>query len=132
MATLIESFEERYLLGVSAMDETHREFVELVNRLGSAEKAAFIALFDELVRHTEQHFENENELMRETAFPAIREHTDEHQRVLGELKRIGNKVATGSTAVGRAYVREQLPSWFNLHAITMDSALAAHIRKTAV
>jgi hemerythrin len=48
--------------------------------------------------------------------------------VLGELNRFAQKVTTGSILMGRAYVVEQLPSWFDLHAKTMDSALAAHLK----
>ena len=129
---LIEGFEKRYLLDVSSMDETHREFVDLVNRLDNADKAQFIEMFAQLLAHTEAHFESENVLMHESGFPAIREHMDEHQRVLGELRRIDAKVQNGSTLMGRAYVKEQLPNWFNLHAITMDSALAAHIKQRAL
>jgi len=128
MPELIESFESRYLLGVPEMDETHREFSDLVNRLGGADKETFTALFGELIEHTRAHFSAENEAMLESGFPAIREHMDEHQRVLGELDRIGKRVAAGSIAMGRAYVTQQLPEWFDLHAQTMDSALAAHIK----
>lgn len=125
---LIEGFEERYLLGVPEMDDTHRDFVELVNQLEYADKTEFITLFDKLLAHTEAHFESENALMRASSFPAIREHMDEHQRVLSELRRINDRVKEGSTLIGRAYSTEQLPGWFNLHAITMDSALAAHLK----
>lgn len=124
---LIDDFEERYRLGVDEMDETHREFVALINRLDTADKASFIEQFPLLTEHTQMHFDNENRLMRNTGFPAIDEHTDEHQRILGELRRLGDRVEDGSITMARAYVREQLPQWFNLHAVTMDSALAAHL-----
>jgi hemerythrin-like metal-binding protein len=124
----IEEFEQHYLLGVPRMDDTHREFVDLLQRMQAADKARFIELFAQLQAHTEAHFEIENALMRESAFPAVREHMDEHQRVLGELRHLARKVAEGSLQLGRAYVRQQLPAWFRLHAVTMDSALAAHLK----
>ncbi|MEW7978055.1 MAG: hemerythrin domain-containing protein [Candidatus Sedimenticola endophacoides] len=128
MKTLIDSSGDRFALGVEEMDETHIEFIELVNRLGNAGKQEFIDLFKQLIEHTEAHFAAENERMEETGFPAIQEHRGEHLRVLGEMNRIGKRVAAGSLMLGRAYVEEQLPSWFSLHAATMDSALAAHIK----
>lgn len=127
---LIENFEARYHLGVESMDHTHLEFIDLVNRLGDAAKPEFICLFAELLAHTEAHFDAEYRQMQESAFPAIREHGDEHQRVLGELRRINDRVQSGSIQIGRAYVSEQLPTWFHLHAVTMDSALAAHLKKS--
>lgn len=126
---LLDPANPGYVLGVDSMDDTHQEFIELVNQLGAAgDKATFVSLFAELVEHTKAHFAAENKLMAETGFPAILEHEADHLRVLGQLHRFAQKVAAGSTMMGRAYVKEQLPDWFNLHAATMDSALAAHIK----
>jgi len=125
---LLENFEHDYLLGHEDMDTTHREFVDLLNRLDAASKQAFIPLFAELLEHTQAHFAAEDQWMQDTGFPAIREHIGEHQRVLGDLQRFNMRVKAGNTMMGRAYVREQLPSWFELHAQTMDSALAAHMK----
>jgi hemerythrin len=131
MPKLIEDFEQRYILGVTAMDETHREFVELVNRLGEADKKAFIPLFEELFQHTQAHFAAESRLMEESRFPARREHEDDHQRVLGDINRFAARTTAGSTLMARAYLTQQLPDWFNLHALTMDSALAAHLKQSS-
>jgi hemerythrin len=131
MRKLIEGFDRRYLLGLSKMDDTHREFVAIVNAMGEADKADFIPLFEALTKHTKAHFSAEERLMEASAFPAIREHKDEHLRVLGELERFGQRVAAGAVLMGRAYVTQQLPKWFDLHTITMDSALAAHLKAKA-
>lgn len=125
---LINPDDPKYRLHVESMDQTHVEFIDLVNRLAAADKNGFAELILELVSHTEAHFEAERQLMLETGFPAIREHQSEHERVLGEMHRFSAKAAAGSTMMARAYVKEQLPPWFALHAATMDSALAAHIR----
>ena len=125
----IDPAEPRYRLGVPEMDETHREFAEIVNQLTKADKPGFIELFPVLVAHTQAHFDSENALMKASGFPAVREHLDEHRRVLGELRRMVVKVENGSVALARAYVREQLPAWFSLHAATMDSALAGHLKQ---
>ncbi|MBT3059235.1 MAG: hemerythrin domain-containing protein [Candidatus Thiodiazotropha sp.] len=129
MGALIENFEQRYLLGVDDMDNTHRAFVALVNRLGEAGRQEFITLFADLVTHTREHFAQEDRWMETSDFPAIREHTDEHQRILGELDRFAQRVASGSILIARSYITQQLPLWFDLHAKTMDSALASHLKK---
>ncbi|MES9971664.1 MAG: hemerythrin domain-containing protein [Candidatus Thiodiazotropha sp.] len=130
MAKLIENFEQHYLLGLDEMDDTHREFITLINRLGEAGKDEFVALFAELATHTREHFTQEERWMEASGFPALHEHTDEHRRVLGELDRFAQRVASGSVMLGRAYVVQQLPQWFDLHAKTMDSALASHLKQT--
>lgn len=128
-ALLIEAFELNYLLGHPQMDATHREFVEQLNTLETAPAERFPALFLALVKHTEEHFEAELALMKLSSFPATREHIDEHQRVLGQMHQLMGRVRSGRLLLARAFVREQLPSWFRLHAVTMDSALAGHLQQ---
>lgn len=128
MSQIIQSFEQHYMLGIDSMDETHKEFVEMVNLLSTLKGKAFAQQFIALFKHTNAHFSAENELMEKHKFPAIREHIDEHQRILGDLNKLEKKVRSGSTMMAKAYVNEQLPSWFDLHAKTMDSALAAHLK----
>ncbi|MEJ2693683.1 MAG: hemerythrin domain-containing protein [Candidatus Thiodiazotropha sp.] len=129
MPPLIDDFEQRFLLHVTAMDETHREFVNLVNRMEATNKSEFASLFERLLKHTQAHFDAEQRMMEDSKFPATGEHRDDHLRVLGELSRFSQRVASGSTMLARAYVCEQLPGWFELHAQTMDSALAAHLKQ---
>jgi hemerythrin len=64
-------------------------------------------------------------MMAESGFPAAAEHQADHARVLGDLQRLHDRVARDRSTLARAYVREQLPGWFELHAKTMDAALAA-------
>jgi hemerythrin-like metal-binding protein len=129
-APLIDPAEPRFRLGLDDMDRTHLAFIDLVNRLGQADDAAFPSLFDGLIAHTETHFEREEQWMTASGCPALQEHRGEHRRVLAELRTLGQRAAGGRLTLGRAYVREQLPAWFALHAATMDSALAAHLKAT--
>jgi len=128
---VIEWDEQRFRLGVDAMDDTHYEFVELVNETERASSASFPRLFDTLVEHTRDHFERERKLMIKSRFPALSEHCGDHERVLGELDKFNLRVHRGLIAFGRSYIRDSMASWFPLHAATMDSALAAHLRSTS-
>jgi hemerythrin len=119
---------ERFGLGVPSIDDIHQEFVTLMNAVATASEKELPGLFAELCEHTRAHFAHEDALMIKYRFPAIIEHQGEHGRVLTELEDLDERVAQGRTALARAYVRDQLPEWFALHATTMDSALAAHIK----
>ncbi len=130
---LIDDFESRFVLGVPAMDRSHREMVEMLNRMDGAADADFVYLFHDLLSHTRAHFASEEVLMAQTRFPATSEHKSEHARVLGELTRFAGHLVGPRLNLARAYVRGQIPSWFAQHALTMDSALAAHLTgRTAV
>lgn len=114
-------------VGYDLIDNDHDEFISQLNQLDSASNADFPALFQQLYEHTEVHFDRENQLMKQFAFPGETEHKGEHQRVLGEFKQFKTRVDKGMIAFGRSFVRERLPEWFGLHVTTMDSALVAHI-----
>ena len=46
---LIADFDRRFVLGMAAMDATHREFVDLVNRLATCDRESFVGSFPALV-----------------------------------------------------------------------------------
>lgn len=110
-----------------AMDKDHEEFIDLLNALDIATNADFPALFEHLYGHTEQHFERENQLMTQSAYPGIADHKAEHQRVLGEFKQFKSRVDKGLIVFGRAFVKDRLPQWLALHVTTMDTALVNHL-----
>ena len=126
--TIIEWDDASYLLGVDIMDDTHKDFVNLVNQLSLAVDSEFASLFRQLIAHTEVHFQQEENFMIESKFPAFSEHKDEHQRILGEMNQFLKRVDKGLIVFGRNYIKDRLPDWFRLHASTMDSALAMHLK----
>lgn len=120
------------LIGVDyrLIDDEHQEFIQLLDALDRADDIHFPVLFQALHQHTQQHFERENQLMRQSGFPAEIEHSGEHQRVLAEFKQFQARVDRGLVGFGRAFVKERLVAWFVLHVTTMDSALATHLKQT--
>jgi hemerythrin len=118
----------QHALGIAEMDHMHEEFAALASALAVADEQAFPAMFKQLVDHTRLHFAQEGRLMRQCNFRAIGEHEGEHARVLGELLQFNRAIGRGRTALARAYVRQGLPAWFDLHLTTMDAALAAQVR----
>ena len=126
---MFEWDDDQYRLGVDEMDDLHQEFVELVNAAQVAASADFPSCFDALKEHARRHFEREDALMETSGFSATAEHRDEHARILGDLERMSRRVRQGRLAMARAYVGG-LPAWFKQHAVSMDSALAAHLRSS--
>jgi len=118
------------VLGHQLIDDTHEEFVNLVKKLITANKATFSEVFTVFLEHTETHFAQEEKLMQQSKDPSSAEHQAEHRRVLGELKQFEKRISAGRTSLEKAYIRDKLPEWFALHTSTMDSALVAHLNKT--
>ncbi len=112
-----------------SIDNDHEKFINLLNALDTANNADFPVLYRQLYEHTERHFERENQLMGEYAYPGITDHKGEHQRVLGKFKQFKSRVDKGLITFGRSFVKDRLPQWLTLHVTTMDNALAMHINK---
>lgn len=114
-------------LGLSFMDDTHKEFVDLLARCEAADDAALPALWDALIAHTADHFGREDEWMLATGFASGNCHATQHKVVLHVLREGAARAAAGDLAPARQMIQE-LATWFPQHAQTMDAALALHLR----
>ncbi|MDH5570877.1 MAG: hemerythrin domain-containing protein [Gammaproteobacteria bacterium] len=112
----------------SRMDNTHKEFIELLNQCANASTDDFPALFTELVQHTQEHFELENKIMDASEFPPTPIHQGEHARILTEIETLDTQVKLGEITAAQKYIRNYIPDWFCNHAATMDRALARHLK----
>ncbi len=122
------AWSDNFLLGYPQMDETHKEFVDIVVRMERASDAELPALLDIFATHTRTHFDMENAWMTETNFPPRECHIDEHAAVMKSVDEVRKLLGEGNTAVCRRLVQE-LVQWFPSHAHHLDSALAHWISK---
>ena len=114
---------DRYSLGYTSMDDTHREFVTLVDALLTAPDAGLAQALDAFAAHAVAHFEQEDGWMRGTDFPAADCHIDEHAKVLASVREVQQDLAAGNVVLVRE-LAQALMDWFPGHADYMDSALA--------
>ena len=120
-------WSEGLALGLPVMDETHKEFVELLARAEAADDASLPAVWEELVAHTADHFRREDQWMLATGFAAGNCHSVQHKVVLQVLREGLQAARTGQLGPVRRMI-EELAVWFPQHAQTMDAALALHLR----
>lgn len=126
---MLEQFQTHYFLEDNVMDTTHREFLQLVEKTASAPKESFAILFRELFEHTKLHFADEETRMETISHSALKEHHADHQRILGDMDRLCQRAEAGRITMARAWVNDSLLAWFDTHAKTMDSALAADFKR---
>ncbi len=117
-----------FVLEEATMDDTHREFVELLNRVAAAAEGALLASLDVFIRHTEEHFGQEERWMREVAFPPLHCHQGEHANVLEVIREVRKRVADGQVQLGKT-LTEALAEWFPQHARSMDAVLAMYMKQ---
>ena len=114
-------------LDLPVMDDTHREFVELLAQVEAASDETLLALWRTLVDHTDAHFGREDQWMQDTRFSSSNCHSVQHKVVLQVMREGITHAQAGDLGVVRQMARE-LAIWFPQHAQTMDAALALHLR----
>lgn len=116
----------RFAVGVPTIDALHEECEACLARLAAAVAShsdATPALAD-LQQHLEQHFLHEESLMATTNFPPAGCHQREHASVLEVIVEVRRRYATGDRDPA-VRLAEAMLEWFEIHAASMDAALAS-------
>ena len=124
----VMEWSESLVLGQGLMDETHREFIELLNRVAAAPDQEMLAVLDEFIRHTEAHFAQEQLWMEQMTYPPLTCHVREHDGVLETAREVRRRVAAGETRFGQVLARA-VAEWFSNHAASMDNVLAMYMKE---
>jgi hemerythrin-like metal-binding protein len=114
-------------LELPQMDDTHKEFVDLLTRVQGAADDALLSHWQVLVDHTVEHFGQEDRWMRETGYASGNCHAVQHQVVLQVMREGATRAAAGDLPLLRLIAGE-LAQWFPQHAQSMDAGLAMHLR----
>jgi hemerythrin len=120
------AWSEQLAIGQAVMDDTHREFVEQLNRVGEAADGAVLAALDDFIAHTQAHFGQEEAWMDAIEFPPRGCHRGEHDKVLETVREVRRRVEAGDFKLGRT-LAEALAEWFPQHALSMDAILAMYM-----
>ena len=123
------TWSDDLVMNMDKMDQTHREFVDLLAATELAPEDKLIASFIELIAHTEEHFSGENQWMQDVSFGPGGCHTDEHDmilKVMREALRRGQE--DGNLQMVRQLTGE-LAVWFDGHAKSMDAVLAMFLKE---
>lgn len=123
----IMRWDDSLALDGGLIDDTHREFVDLLNRMAEAPDNETVAAIDDFIAHCEGHFGQEQRWMQELAFPPLSCHTGEHEGVMEIAREVRKRAAAGETRYGRV-LAEAAAEWFANHAASMDRVLALYMK----
>lgn len=123
---LIE-WKDEYRVGVPAVDEEHRELIELINTLydnmRSSEGGPDVMEFlGEIYARIASHFALEELLMRRNEYDEYGEHKREHEQLLDEIRDIMDDYEDGRL-LDEAELARRLDTWFSEHFRTKDARL---------
>jgi len=115
----------RFAVGFASIDRLHDECEARLAALGACVQDATdaSAALDALQEHLQRHFAHEESLMAASDFAPAACHQREHAMVLEVMAEVRRRYALGEREpAGR--LAEALLEWFELHAQSMDAALA--------
>jgi len=126
-------WSDQLLLGYPPMDRTHQEFVACVAALQGATDAEAPACLAAVAAHCVAHFQQEEQWMKTTDFPAAQCHADEHAAVLKSVHEVqalwADPERAGRAAAVARDLAQALAGWFPGHADYMDAALSHWMAK---
>lgn len=125
MSTL--QWSDSLALDLPFMDDTHREFVDLLAIVVNAPDELLLEAWETLIAHTDDHFGREDQWMKDTHFSSSNCHTTQHDVILQVMREGDKRGRAGDLGVVRQMAYE-LGIWFPQHAQSMDAALALHLR----
>lgn len=109
------------------MDRTHHEFVDRLGALQDAVRRApheVDACLDELLRHTEAHFAQEEQWMLALGFAPENCHALQHASVLEVMREARRRHRAAQDLGLLETLIQALDEWFAVHAPSMDAGLA--------
>lgn len=121
-------WSDMLLLGHARMDDTHREFVEVVASLQAAADHELATRLEDVLLHLERHFGEEDAWMRGSAYPATDCHAAEHAAVQASGRDVKLALADGNAQLCRRFA-DELANWFPGHADYLDAPLAQWLSK---
>ncbi len=113
--------------GDARMDETHEEFVDMLNQLLALPPEEQMPPYLRFIEHTVEHFAQEERWMLATGFAPDNCHASHHANILDTLRAVVAHHEKGHADI-ITRIAEALVEWFPQHAATMDAGLALHLR----
>jgi hemerythrin-like metal-binding protein len=124
--SLIE-WDDKYSVGVAAVDHEHRELIGLVNeahdrllRPGATE--AVMDFLGEIFARISAHFALEEQIMRARNYDHYDTHKADHERLLDEIRDMMDDYEDGEFFSEELFA-QQLKTWFGEHFRTHDAQL---------
>lgn len=120
-------WENRYSVGIEAVDHEHRELVDLINRLHDkatvqGSKVAVLGFFGDLFKAISAHFALEERFMREKRYDQLPQHKNDHERLLDEVRDIMEDYEVNDVFDDKL-LAQRIDAWFSRHFESHDARL---------
>lgn len=127
---LIE-WNEGFSVGVTEMDNQHKQLVKLLNDLYSAmqsKKSSEIIgnVLNKLISYTKTHFTSEEEFMKKHSYPGLANQIKEHAAFVDKALKFKSDYDAGKTSMSVS-ITSFLKDWLVNHISVSDKKYGAHV-----
>jgi len=121
-------WSDKMSIGVENIDQEHKKLIHLINQCArltqqEKDKNTVQKVLDELLAYTEYHFQHEESLMTQIAYPHIAKHRAVHQMLIQEVKQRINQFNQGQLLTQDLI--EFLSAWLQEHILGMDKFIVS-------
>lgn len=127
-------WSDKYVLGVSEVDEQHQKLFVLVNKMhdlvvSGEDQSAVGEVLDELIDYTVEHFTTEERLFKENEYPNYDQHKQQHDDLTQQVLELQENFKEKKITV-TFEILEFLHDWLNEHTTNsdLDYARYAHAK----
>jgi hemerythrin len=126
-------WSQDYSVNIKAIDDQHRELVNILNRLFVAVSKregdkAIAGILDALVSYTQTHFALEERLMRQAKYKDLEPHMEEHRKLLEQLDQLCKKHLVEEKAIYFEML-SFLKTWLKEHIQGVDTKYSAALQQ---
>jgi hemerythrin len=119
----IAVWNNRFETGIAIIDTQHRALFEAVNKLADSfkagtSKAQVKESLDFLVKYTVEHFQTEEQIMKDMGYPKVTSHIAEHLQLVQKAQALQAKLAEGKPVT--LEVSTFLADWLRHHINEVD------------
>ena len=132
MSSALLQWQERYAIGIPAVDYEHQELIRMINdlvtRIAEGTDADFIsASLGDILSGIGAHFALEEKVMRDRHYDQYFDHKTDHDRLLDQLRDIMDDYEI-HRQISPAQLVQALDGWFAVHFRSHDARL--HLLET--
>ena len=125
-------WSDRFALGIELIDQQHQVLFRLIDQLAKAiqnetSESDLRAIFDKLREYTLTHFAAEEHLMRQHAYPADKEHHENHRALEHSLLQLEVRAKNGEPLVS-LQAMNFLRQWLYHHIDDVDRQFANYLK----
>jgi len=125
----ILKWDDRFKIGLSEIDQQHRRFFELFQKVHDEFTKGFPNLgpiFDELIDYASFHFKSEEIWMMDKLYPEVEKHKREHHSFLLRVKKKQESFRSGQEHISMStllFLRE----WITGHILNTDAKFGRYV-----